>query len=246
MLVGALLINGEIMMRKINWLAYWEQKKDGGHRRKDEAFLQDEYREKSLILGHGHNKLLDFGCGSAELLSYLSANAVNCYGCDFSKSMLEQAAIRLEQKSVTNVSLLHADSENVWDKVPDKLDIITCCGVVQYFDQKQLDSFLEHAIRRINASGKIILFDVIDKRYVYLWRCGFYKSNRQGSIKILFMFLKSIYVNLKILSGRDSLIEIGNSYLPEYFYNFSDKNKIECQVIRSRYYEYRYHVTLSY
>lgn len=54
------------------WSRYWADQTDGGHRTSAEDFLRLEADEKLFHLGEG-DSLLDFGCGSADLLAYFAA-----------------------------------------------------------------------------------------------------------------------------------------------------------------------------
>ena len=230
------------MQDKRDWNKYWSKRTDGGHRNKDESSLHQEYLEQCRVLGSGLDSLLDFGCGSAELLSYYSANAKHCYGCDFSESMLARAEQRLGERKIDNVKLIRADLENVWEQIPGHIDVITCCGVIQYFNESMISSFLDQSLER---SGKVVLFDVIDQRYQYLWRTGFYGLVPRNFLRVALLLVRAVYVDIKSLLIHDSLREMGNAFHPDLFYEYADRKKITCSILQSRYYPYRYHVVLT-
>ena len=230
------------MQDKRDWDKYWSNRTDGGHRDKDESSLREEYLEQCHILGTGMDSLLDFGCGSAELLSFYSANASVCYGCDFSESMLARAEKRLMEKKINNVKLIHADLENVWEQVPAHIDVITCCGVVQYFNESMISFFLDHALER---TGKVVLFDVIDRRYHYLWRTGLYRKVPGNFLHMALLLARAVYADIKSFLVHDSLREMGNAFYPDLFYEYADRQKIACSIVQSRFYPYRYHVVLT-
>src|SRR3989339_1877079 len=151
---------------------YWEEHKNGGHREQNEEFLKKEANEKLYHLGAG-DSLLDFGCGSADLLAYYALAYKDLVGVDLSKSMLENAEKRIKSFGVSNkVTLINADDTNVWQKVPQRFDRITSGQVIQYFTLDQIDDFIRNASLTINENGKIILFDIIDPEIYFLKELG--------------------------------------------------------------------------
>ena len=143
------------------WKTYWKNKENGGHRWQEESFLKKEAAEKLYHLSDG-DSLLDFGCGSADLLAYYAQQYSYTVGVDFSQSMLDNARIRLDSFGCGNTELVQADDNTIWEKVSGCFDRITASGVVQYLTMAQVDSFINAASKRLNPGGKIVLFDVID------------------------------------------------------------------------------------
>ncbi len=233
------------MTAKYNWQEYWSGKLDGGHKFSDEHWLEREYNEKSRFFGTDNEVLVDVGCGSAELLSYYGQNARQCYGVDFSDSMIAEAKNRLALKKINNIRLICTNAGDMWPKLPDNIDIITCCGVIQYFTGEMTEDFIKNSLAKLSDKGKIILFDIIDTRYKYLWRYGIYRRNVTSSLDMFCLAAYSLYADIKHLLIKNTVKEMGNSYTPADFWQLSEKLNLNCFISESRFYPYRFHVVLS-
>lgn len=107
-------------MKKTYWIDYWSDKTTGLRKTQAEDFLKNESEEKLFHLSGGEN-LLDFGCGSAELLVYFADKYGFCVGVDCSESMITEALKRLQKFKVEDkVRLFNSDDANVWKLIDDK------------------------------------------------------------------------------------------------------------------------------
>jgi len=224
---------------------YWEEHKNGGHREQNEEFLKKEANEKLYHLGAG-DSLLDFGCGSADLLAYYALAYKDLVGVDLSKSMLENAEKRIKSFGVSNkVTLINADDTNVWQKVPQRFDRITSGQVIQYFTLDQIDDFIRNASLTINENGKIILFDIIDPEIYFLKELGLFAGKDLGPFRLLkrvvSLLINRILRHLKKLP----LSYIGFAYRKQQINQIAAKNGFSMECVWSMYYEYRYHAILS-
>jgi cyclopropane fatty-acyl-phospholipid synthase-like methyltransferase len=230
------------------WKTYWENKKNGGHRWQEENFLKKEAAEKLYHLSGG-NSLLDFGCGSADLLVYYAPEYSIVVGVDFSSNMLNNARVRLMNFGCDNVQLVQADDINVWERVSESFDRITAGQVVQYLKLEHLDRFINVASQRLNSGGKIILFDIIDPRIYFLVRIGVLipknTFTKNAGIAIAKSTIRlAISKPLAILKQKPADM-IGNSHHPGDIYKIARKYDLEMEYVCSMYYEYRYHVILT-
>src|SRR5512139_968270 len=123
------------------WEDFFKDKTHGGHRYSSEEFLAMEAREKLFHLDGGKT-LLDFGCGSAELLAYYSPEYEQLVGVDFSPSMLGEASKRISEKKCNNIDLILANHETLWDNLGFTFDRITAAGVIQYLSLQETDAFI--------------------------------------------------------------------------------------------------------
>jgi cyclopropane fatty-acyl-phospholipid synthase-like methyltransferase len=225
------------------WEEFFKDKKHGGHRYSSEEFLAIEAREKLFHL-NGGKKLLDFGCGAAELLTYYALEYEKLVGVDFSPSMLAEASKRMKEKSCENVDLILADHENLWEKLDSTFDRITAAGVVQYLTLQEMDKFIHNASKYLNSGGKIILFDILDPRLYPLWKLGIFTRNA-GVKKILYRvgcdFRTVISASLK---NRPKDVH-GFCHNPYQVEKIANKNGFEMRCVQSMYYEYKYHAILS-
>lgn len=224
---------------------FWSKERDGKHLFRTEEFYEKEAKEQLYHLSGGES-LLDFGCGSAELLVYCAKEYKVVVGVDFSKSMLAEAQKRLEERHISHVKLMHADDKTVWNNLYASFDRIISYGVTQYFNAKQLDNFIYQASRKINPRGKIILFTVLEPSTWLLRRLGIFDPDNKlspvGVVKaIAFMFLKRLIRFIKRRPPND----IGYAYSPRIIKIIATKYNLKMEYVWSMYYADRYHVVLS-
>lgn len=230
------------MKPKNVWEGFFKDKKHGGHRYSSEEFLAMEAREKLFHLDGGKT-LLDFGCGSAELLTYYAPKYEQLSGVDFSPSMLGEASKRIREKKCNNIDLILADHETLWKNLNSTFDRITAAGVIQYLTYEEIDVFIANASRHLSKGGKIVFFDVLDPRLFPLWKLGIFAPNA-GFLKVLYRigcdFRTSI---LAILRNRPRNI-YGFSHNPYKVEEIANKHGFEMRYIQSMYYEYKYHAIM--
>ena len=236
-------------MKNKYWINYWNKQTHGQHRSQDESFLQKEAEEKLFHLGRGE-KLLDFGCGSAELLVYYAKNFNFCVGGDSSKQMLENAHERIKVFGYqNNVTLLNCDNNQIWDTLEKKFgkdfkfDCITTGQLIQYLDKRATEDFIYNATLHLTNEGKICLFDIVDSRTHELWKAGLFGRNSVDFSVILKLFYGRIRAIIKNLS-RKPAFDLGYAYPPSFFMNIAKKFNLKLYCINSMYYEYRYHIIL--
>jgi cyclopropane-fatty-acyl-phospholipid synthase len=228
-----------------SWNDWYSDKTHGGHRQQTEDFLAKEAREKLYHL-RGGESLLDFGCGSAELLVYYTKKYSNIVGADFSKSLLENAKKRIDAFNCADkIILVEADDTNIWQKMPQNFDEITSCGVIQHFNYEQIDRFIEMASQRLNANGRIVLFDIMESRIFYLVELGLFSKAKISKMKILKrMVVHFLSKKYRMLKGLPSSIQ-GDAYQFEEIERIAGKYGLSVEIVWSMYYEYRYHAILS-
>lgn len=224
------------------WKDFFKDKKHGGHRYSSEEFLSMEAREKLFHLDGG-KRLLDFGCGAAELLTYYAPEYEQLVGVDFSESMLEEASKRIKKKKCQNIDLILADHETLWEKLNSSFDRITAAGVIQYLTFQEIDKFISDASKCLNEDGKIVLFDILDSRLYPLWKIGLFSQDANG-FKILcktgFEFRTAISSSLRN-RPKDILGFAHNPYTVE---KIASKHGFRMICVRSMYYEYKYHAIM--
>lgn len=224
------------------WEDFFKDKIHGGHRYSSEEFLSMEAREKLFHLDGGKT-LLDFGCGSAELLAYYSLDYEQLVGVDFSSSMLGEADKRLRERKCDNINLLLADHKTVWENLNSTFDRITAAGVIQYLTFQEIDDFIGNASQHLNTDGKIVFFDILDPRLYPLWKLGIFAPNA-GILKALYRvgcdFRTSISATLR---NRPRNI-YGFSHNPYKIQKIAHKHGFEMRYIKSMYYEYKYHAIM--
>ncbi|MGB9940520.1 class I SAM-dependent methyltransferase [Methanosarcina sp.] len=224
------------------WEDFFKDKTNGGHRYSSEEFLAMEAREKLYHLDGGKT-LLDFGCGSAELLTYYAPEYEQLVGVDFSPSMLGEASKRIRERKCTNIDLILANHETLWEKLDTSFDRITAAGVIQYLTFQEIDAFIANASKHLNRGGKIVFFDLLDSRLYPLWKLGLFSQNANG-LKILhkagFEFRTIVSASLK---NRPKDI-LGFAHNPHKVEKIANKHGFVMICVRSMYYEYKYHAIM--
>lgn len=231
-------------IRNTYWREYWATKESGGHRFNTEEFLRKEAREKIFHLDGGET-LLDFGCGSSDILIHYLPIYEEVIGVDFSPRMLDMSRLRLRNIERKNYTFIEADNETVWDKIGMKrVDRISLSQVVQYFDAEQLESFLQEAKEHLNDGGKIVLFDIIDSRLLGLFEIGIFRSDLTRidiqKMKILRKCYR-IFRKIKNQTGSD----LGFSYKPSQIAEIANRYGLKTEYVCAMYYEYRFHMILE-
>jgi cyclopropane fatty-acyl-phospholipid synthase-like methyltransferase len=224
------------------WEDFFKDKTHGGHRYSTEEFLSMEAREKLFHLDGGKT-LLDFGCGSAELLTYYAPEYEQLVGVDFSTSMLGEASKRLRERKCNNIDLILANHETLWENLHFTFDRITAAGVIQYLTFQEIDAFIANASRHLSKNGKIVFFDILDPRLYPLWKLGLFAPNA-GILKALYRsgcdFRTSISATLR---NRPRNI-YGFSHNPYKIQKLANEHGFEVRCVQSMYYEYKYHAIM--
>lgn len=233
-------------MSDFTWQGYWSGRTDGGHRQQSEEFLQQEAREKLYHLDGGES-ILDFGCGSADLLAHYASAYSRLVGADFSPSMLAGAARRLARFHCSDrVTLVEADDRSVWEKVPGTFDRITAGQVIQYLTPVKIEAFLDSAAGRLNEGGRIVLFDIIDPRIFFLFELGLFGGGDTRTAaaiaRLPILLLRRLVRRLRGLPAA----EMGYLYRPEEIAPLAALCGLEMEVVWSMHYEYRYHAILRW
>jgi cyclopropane-fatty-acyl-phospholipid synthase len=227
------------------WKQYWENRHDGGHRHQTEDFLEKEADEKLFHIMGGRS-LLDFGCGSADLLVYYVPRFDAVVGVDFSLSMLKEAEKKLELFGLCDkkVELIHADDASVWAIVSQSFDRITAAGVIQYLRPQQIKDLIVHAMQHLSEDGKIVLFDVIDPMLYFLFELGLFRSGKRRTISFLKRLL-NVAMDRAIRKWKHQPpSELGYLYSPNMMITMLQKYPVSVEIARSMYYEYRFHVII--
>lgn len=224
------------------WEEFFKDKKHGGHRCSSEDFLAMEAREKLFHLDGGKT-LLDFGCGSAELLTYYAPEYEQLVGVDFSPSMLGEASKRIREKKFNNIDLVLANHETLWEKLQFRFDRITAAGVIQYLTYQEIDKFIFDASKYLNKGGKIVFFDLLDSRLYPLWKIGLFLQDADA-LKILrkagFEFRTVVLASVK---NRPKDI-LGFAHNPSKIEKIASRHGFKIIFVRSMYYEYKYHAIM--
>lgn len=99
-----------------------------------------------------HGKILDVGCGNANLFNLLPASRYELYGVDFSEKMIEEA----KRTCKTEATFAVADAESLpFDD--DTFDIIVCNASFHHYTNP--DTVLKEMRRVLRHNGKLLIGD---------------------------------------------------------------------------------------
>jgi len=236
------------MITKSAIIDFYADKANGVHRYNTEEFFRREAEEKLFHMGSG-TSLLDFGCGTGDLLVYYSTAFQSMSGVDISANMVQRARQRLDQFGLETVSVAQADEADVWRVVGDsKFDVITSAGVMQYLSVSQMHDFLRSARMHLLPGGRIAMFDLVDPRLYWLFKYGWFNESPLDARLVVRSLMQTGRVLgrklLRSLAGRPE-DHIGYSHHPATVKRAADRNGFQCRIVCSMYYEYRYHALLT-
>ena len=100
-------------------------------------------------------KALEFGCGVGRLTIPLSKVVENVTGIDVSASMLNEARINCEVRSIKNVKLIKSD-DNL-SNIDDKYDLIYSFIVFQHIPVKKGEHIFKNLLTHLNDEGVCVL-----------------------------------------------------------------------------------------
>ncbi len=236
------------MITKSAIIDFYADKANGVHRYNTEEFFKREAEEKLFHMGSG-SSLLDFGCGTGDLLVYYSAAFQSMLGVDISANMVQRARQRLDEFGLGTVAVAQADEADVWRVVGNsKFDVITSAGVMQYLSASQIEDFLRLARVHLLPGGRIAIFDLVDPRLYWLFKYGwFHEKPLDPQLVVRSLIQTGRVLGRKLvrsLAGRPE-DHIGYTHHPVIVQRAAESSGFQCRIVCSMYYEYRYHALLT-
>ena len=230
--------------RQRYWRTYWERGSGGKHRHNEEWFFKRKAAEIADIVPSG-GALLDYGCGSADLLVYYAPLFRDILATDFSEIQLAAAQKRGTQFGVTNISFHQADENTLEAYLGDRLfDCIVLSAVVQHLEQGQLATLLALFRRHLTENGVIALVDVIDPVLAWLWRLGFLDDQEITFVGVGKRILRQLAYRARRVLKRLPPDEIGYAYPRYVVRRLAEREQLSTELLGARHYSYRYHAIL--
>lgn len=226
---------------------YYTDVSNGIHRYATEAFYEKEASEKLFHIG-SPTTALDFGCGSADLTVYFARTIPNIVGADFSENMLGHARKRAERFGVSNIDFVCADEIGIWNHLGDRtFDAIVSSGVIQYLSPVRFEQFTRASLKHLAPGGIIAHFDIPDPRIYALVRLGLFGPEpwRLRDVPIALVRFGKFVARKAVDAVRGHPSDImGYQHHPTILRRIGERCGLEVEVVRSVYYEYRYHILM--
>lgn len=108
----------------------------------------------NFIRGCAGNRILDVGCGTAQILSYLPPD-VEYWGYDVSPSYIAFAAEKNGARGRFTCAQL---TESELSHLP-QFDIVIASGLLHHLDDATARAFLELAARALRKAGRLVTID---------------------------------------------------------------------------------------
>lgn len=112
-----------------------------------------------------NSRLLDIGCGPANISVYLNKNLpkLQVWGIDLSANMLEMA-----KKNIPSAVIRKMDCREI-DKLEGTFDAIVCGFCLPYLSQTEVTKFLKDAAALLNKNGIIYISTMTADHYKSQW-----------------------------------------------------------------------------
>jgi len=135
----------------------WKQKANINTEDKVNIIKQrNNYVIKVVDERDGTELVLDVGCGTGDLVCELAKEGISAVGIDFAKEMIDIARGNAE-----NLNLEKAKFEccSIFDYhfEPNKYNVISANGFIEYISYKELNKFLEISLKALEPGGSLVL-----------------------------------------------------------------------------------------
>ena len=172
------------------------------------SYVKESFKKlEKLVQPDKNKKVLDIGCATGALISYLKSchSEWEFTGVDVSDELLNIAKIK-----VPGVNFINQSGINLSEDYTDQFDLVTCIGVLGIFDEKDAMMLLNELVRCTKPGGEIILFNEfneldVDRQVTHRkynkdgQTIGWEKAWNNYSIKTINLWLKDKVNSLKFI-----------------------------------------------
>ena len=101
------------------------------------------------------SKTLDAGCGTGDLVISLLSKGYDTIGIDFAESMIEKAKSEAKKLNYSQEKFIHTSILEF--RPQSKFDLISANGLIEYFSEDELGSFIQNCYEFLNKEGILVL-----------------------------------------------------------------------------------------
>lgn len=113
------------------------------------------YFTEKIIRAKAGDRILDLGCGTAEILDYLPD--VDYHGYDISQQYIDSASARFKAKGTFSAEILTAEAA---EKIP-KFDIVLSIGVLHHLNDRDAVELFKTAHAALKPGGRLLAIDPV-------------------------------------------------------------------------------------
>jgi cyclopropane fatty-acyl-phospholipid synthase-like methyltransferase len=210
--------------------SYWTDKHDVGDG--NDSNLIEALSEEILILieKKHYNSVFEYACGNGNMYKSLGFDLKTKYkGIDISPHLLKQFKEKHKDVDIFEGDVLKYKDSN-------KYDLLIANGLLQYFNNKQIRSFLHNADTMMHENSRLICATIPWRNLKFGWETGEYRkgNNRRRSI--------GLYRWLRIFFFGDPM---GRWFSIYEFKRLASEAGLEVNFFGSMTFLYRFNVVLT-